>query len=309
MKAVKLAGLLVLSTAAVLVANEAQWTITGPLSVSQGDPVTWQASVAVTGANQGLAGYAFNVVVGPSPGPGAGADGQWGTADDENVADVQISAAAWVQSFKVQGSPAPGTGTVKDDGLAGGPGMDVLPSAGNNTIKNGELLQVGTGHLTWTPFSPPGQDGQTAGVGVASRKSVLLANPAGEYVLHSGTIPTGSLAAGTYVVQLIPLKTRVLRPDLDLSQPQSGFLMMTANGVGSSFEFTVGTGAAADFDKDGDVDLIDFSHFQACFNGPNQPPAQSGCTDADLDDDTDVDLNDFTVFQGCFNGPNQTPRC
>ncbi len=31
--------------------------------------------------------------------------------------------------------------------------------------------------------------------------------------------------------------------------------------------------ADADFDNDGDVDLNDFSTFQACFNGPNRPPA------------------------------------
>ncbi len=31
--------------------------------------------------------------------------------------------------------------------------------------------------------------------------------------------------------------------------------------------------AACDFDRDGDVDLEDFSIFQGCFNGPNQPPA------------------------------------
>lgn len=65
-----------------------------------------------------------------------------------------------------------------------------------------------------------------------------------------------------------------------------------------------------DFDDDGDVDLSDFGHFQACFNGPNQPPAQpSGCEDADLDFDGDVDLSDFSTFQVCFNGPNRPPAC
>lgn len=32
--------------------------------------------------------------------------------------------------------------------------------------------------------------------------------------------------------------------------------------------------ATGDFDHDGDVDLVDFSMFQTCFNGPNRPP---GC--------------------------------
>ncbi len=65
----------------------------------------------------------------------------------------------------------------------------------------------------------------------------------------------------------------------------------------------------ADYDADADVDLRDFSHFQECFNGPNQTPTQSGCADADFDCDGDVDLVDFSRFQACFNGPNQPPSC
>jgi hypothetical protein len=65
----------------------------------------------------------------------------------------------------------------------------------------------------------------------------------------------------------------------------------------------------ADFDCDGDVDLADFGHFQACFNGPNRPAAASNCGDANLDFDGDVDLADFGVFQECFNGPNRPPAC
>jgi hypothetical protein len=68
-------------------------------------------------------------------------------------------------------------------------------------------------------------------------------------------------------------------------------------------------GAVADFFYDGDVDLSDFSHFQACFNGPNRSPTMTDCGDADLDADSDVDLADFTVFQACFNGPNRLPAC
>jgi len=64
-----------------------------------------------------------------------------------------------------------------------------------------------------------------------------------------------------------------------------------------------------DFDKDGDVDLGDFGQFQACFNGPNRPPAKSNCDDADLDGDGDVDVADFGAFQDCFNGPNRPPAC
>jgi hypothetical protein len=69
-----------------------------------------------------------------------------------------------------------------------------------------------------------------------------------------------------------------------------------------------------DVDDDGDVDLADFSMFQACFNGPNRPWGpppldQQKCRCLDADKDNDVDLADFGVFQGCFNGPNRPPNC
>jgi len=59
-----------------------------------------------------------------------------------------------------------------------------------------------------------------------------------------------------------------------------------------------------DFDFDGDVDLSDFTQFQLCFGGSNNPPAPT-CppgVDADLDDDGDVDLADFLIFQQNFTG-------
>ena len=59
-----------------------------------------------------------------------------------------------------------------------------------------------------------------------------------------------------------------------------------------------------DFDGDGDVDLSDFTIFQLCFGGSNNPPGQF-CppgVDADLDGDGDVDLADFIIFQQNFTG-------
>jgi len=64
-----------------------------------------------------------------------------------------------------------------------------------------------------------------------------------------------------------------------------------------------------DLDSDCDVDVADFGYFQACFNGPERPPAPSCFVDADLDNDGDVDVNDFAVFQTCFNGPNNPAAC
>mgnify|MGYP005837764001 CR=1 FL=1 len=71
----------------------------------------------------------------------------------------------------------------------------------------------------------------------------------------------------------------------------------------------VALSSTADFDGDGDVDLVDFGVFQGCFNGPNRPPARSDCSRADFEGDGDVDLVDFGRFQACFNGPNRPPAC
>jgi len=59
-----------------------------------------------------------------------------------------------------------------------------------------------------------------------------------------------------------------------------------------------------DFDLDGDVDLSDFTVFQLCFGGSNNPPAGTcpAGVDADLDADGDVDLADFIIFQQNFTG-------
>jgi len=62
--------------------------------------------------------------------------------------------------------------------------------------------------------------------------------------------------------------------------------------------------ACGDFDGDGDVDLTDFTAFQLCFGGSNNPPAPT-CppgVDADCDGDGDVDLADFLIFQNNFTG-------
>jgi PKD repeat protein len=68
-------------------------------------------------------------------------------------------------------------------------------------------------------------------------------------------------------------------------------------------------GTQADFDGDGDVDLSDYGTFLACYNGPANPPAVSGCDATDFDDDGDVDLSDYGTFLGCYNGPNNPPAC
>lgn len=61
-----------------------------------------------------------------------------------------------------------------------------------------------------------------------------------------------------------------------------------------------------DFDRDGDIDLLDFTAFFACVRGPGQI-CPEGCERKDLDGDGDVDLVDFSRFSSCYNGPNGAP--
>jgi len=57
----------------------------------------------------------------------------------------------------------------------------------------------------------------------------------------------------------------------------------------------------ADFDADGDVDLVDFTYFQACFAG-SEGEVSTECAHADLDFDQDVDMQDFIIFQQEYTG-------
>lgn len=69
--------------------------------------------------------------------------------------------------------------------------------------------------------------------------------------------------------------------------------------------------AAADFDRDGDVDQVDFGVFQACLSGSGFPQTNPACIEARLDGDEDVDQDDFGLFQGCMSGAHvpADPKC
>jgi len=67
-------------------------------------------------------------------------------------------------------------------------------------------------------------------------------------------------------------------------------------------------GQKADFDRDGDVDAVDFDFFSACYNGPVHV-VPSACSPADFNKDTHVDAADFDTFNTCYNGPGRPPKC
>jgi hypothetical protein len=62
--------------------------------------------------------------------------------------------------------------------------------------------------------------------------------------------------------------------------------------------------APVDYDRDGDVDMDDFAHFQRCWTGPDVQQYDPACGDAKLDGDDDVDADDLTIFAQCARGAN-----
>ncbi len=67
-----------------------------------------------------------------------------------------------------------------------------------------------------------------------------------------------------------------------------------------------------DFDRDGDVDRIDFAHLQHCFTGMGVPQLDPTCANARVDHDLDVDQDDVMIFIGCMSGPDRPvldPEC
>jgi len=91
-----------------------------------------------------------------------------------------------------------------------------------------------------------------------------------------------------------------------VGQSDASAVAMTGGNFDLTGGFWAGVGGPlpGDFDGDGDVDLSDFTQFQLCFGGSNNPPAAT-CppgVNADLDGDGDVDLADFLIFQQNFTG-------
>lgn len=60
-----------------------------------------------------------------------------------------------------------------------------------------------------------------------------------------------------------------------------------------------------DFDRDEDVDMVDFGRFQRCITGSGEEQPDEECAGARLDDDNDVDLDDLARFNKCLgaSGP------
>jgi hypothetical protein len=245
MKAIKFAGLvaiLLAPAAMAVVATDVTYTVRGeafdpsfnpidinaiPMTPAQpypdnqlGNYISWAISVDVTGDNQGMAGIIINMGVAPQGAP----MGTW--APINMGPKIDSFSRYWPAVYKAPGAGA--AGTVKDPAGAGGPGLNVLPSLGDEAAGDVAFIeQLGAGVLDWNPRlynSKSGWSGdQVWGVGMASRKTVLLqAGDAGTYDLFAGYIYTDGLPAGTYDVMILPRSSAVLKPGINLNLAQQG---------------------------------------------------------------------------------------
>jgi len=109
-----------------------------------------------------------------------------------------------------------------------------------------------------------------------------------------------SFRVSDYVTPTATVKVRFTAID----NPNNSITEAAVDDLGIEVFDCQGAGPCGDFDGDGDVDLSDFTQFQLCFGGSNNPPAPT-CppgVDADCDGDGDVDLADFLIFQQNFTG-------
>jgi hypothetical protein len=58
-----------------------------------------------------------------------------------------------------------------------------------------------------------------------------------------------------------------------------------------------------DYECDDDVDLADFTSWEACMTGPDAGPYDPGCEAFDFEYDDDVDLDDYAQFLAVFAAP------
>lgn len=204
--------------------------------------LNWTSAVRVTGDNMGLAGYVMDL------GIRSLATGTWAPYYPGTVGDPD--SLSWCPVYK---SIATSGGTIRDTGNAGGPGLDVLPTLG--VIDNPSqafITQTGASILTYAPYvqTKNGYAGaQTWGVGLDSRKDILLVDPNGTYDLEQGYIDLAGWAPGTYSVDPIMKPwwgnnvVAVIASGLSLNSggPYSGVVrdVPFENQTFGSFEFTI----------------------------------------------------------------------
>lgn len=228
MKAMKVFGLAVALTAGTAMGATVNYNVTSTMAgqtIAAGTPVDWTLSLVTSeGDNQGVAVFVADLLF---IGPGG------------SLVNKTLDVAEWVYSFNYLNK---GPATFADTGRLGGAGMGGIQSTGNNAMP-GKLEGFGAGYaVPWDPVRWTGKaytGNMVWGVGMESRKSVLLWDPSGNYDMAAGVLDTSDLPDGLYTVKVVPGNTNILQAGLNLDEPLSGNFASPATGVGSEFTFYI----------------------------------------------------------------------
>lgn len=239
MRAVQLGSIIVALIASAVMATDGvvTWNISMPNATI--DPavstyVDFLITVSVTGDNQGLASFQYDLALTKVSGPGAGSSVvghptlDWGSAWDP---------------YQAMGIEA--RGTIVDDALAGGPGLGSGLASLGNTAADGFFENVGAGMSnTWDPFRKEGRSWVGThqwGVGLSSRKGSLLVDPTGDYLVNYGYWNLTDFLAdngpGIYKIEVLPVAASVLKAGLDLNFGKSDVTQPADQILGASLTF------------------------------------------------------------------------
>ncbi len=177
----------------------ATFTVSNPdgrTTYAAGENVPWTLAVDLTSDCSGLHGYGGALEVRNST--------------NALIASV-LPASTFTPSFHVEGN---GPGSLIDTWIDGGPCMNSFYNPGAPTP--GKLDQM------FAMFGPQWRGGTSFGagrmywgVGLASRKAVLLGDANADYVINNGVIPTAGLPDGTYTVRFVPSLLNALKTTQD----------------------------------------------------------------------------------------------
>jgi hypothetical protein len=195
-------------------------------TISAGTNVWWRVAACVSGSNQGLATYTGRVEL------------RSGSPTGPLVTSVTPNTALQKRVFDVGGNGAPNGAFASDLYPNGGPYMGMVVGG---AADEGFLEGFGAAYYpNWTYTSQSTR--MTAGVGRDDRKSALLLDEEGDYVIQRGSIDTTGLDAGTYYVVFVPpAKVGVLRDDVDLEEDVSTNVVTLTDSIaaGDSISFTI----------------------------------------------------------------------
>lgn len=239
MRAVQLSSIIValVSSAAMATDGVVTWSISMPNATI--DPavstyVDFLITVGVTGDNQGLASFQYDLALTKISGPGAGSS------------VVGHPTLDWGSAWNpYQAFPTEARGTIVDAATAGGPGLGSGFVSLGTTTTDGFFDDIGAGMGDlWDPFRLEGKrwiGTHQWGVGMASRKADLLVDPAGDYLVNYGYWNlTDFLAAngpGIYKIEVLPVAASVLKAELDLTFGKSDVTEPADQIIGASLTF------------------------------------------------------------------------